>query len=211
MTGAVGSAAMTSTATAPMPALVLVPGPVRAHLRWLRRAPIGVYASDAGQGWTALTPADTQDRPDDAAQILAARPVPRRFRPAVGFFVWGQRAVVTVQPPGPRCEQRWLIWQPGAGVVEVPGLPRLPLAMLASLGPIRPRPATLREVLADPAGSALTRLTRLLDVLGLPGADLLRGIPAAERTLVHPSPGTVRRFDAAVLERAARPDPEVAP
>jgi hypothetical protein len=105
--------------------LLLVSGGTGPVSTWLRRGLVACQVIPLGP-WTAVVPTESSSRAeapyDNAVMVLAARPVPRRLRSALGFFTVDGRAVVTVQRPGWRSEVRWLVWEPGAGLVRAPGL-----------------------------------------------------------------------------------------
>ena len=96
--------------------LVLVRGSAAASARWVRRGLAAVRVCPL-QGWTGVCLAEDRARAvapyDVGLEILAARHVPTRHRPAIGLFVIDDCAVVTVQARGWRLEQRWLVWEPG--------------------------------------------------------------------------------------------------
>ncbi len=184
--------------------LVLVRGQAHASARWLRR---GLVPAAAVQlpGWTGVclteVVARTRAPYDVGLEVLAARPTPRSRRPSIGLFVLDGCAVVTVQPRGWRAEQRWLVWEPGRGVRRTPDLAPLPAGLIVQVaGP--GSGATTADVVAhfrDVSGTPLTRLTELLHLVGLPGADLLRHGPAGAPGPVEgiePDARAVRAFDA---------------
>jgi hypothetical protein len=151
--------------------------------------------------WTAVVPAEAGSRAlppyDEAATVLAARPVPHRLRPGVGAFTSGGRAVLTVQPRGWRGGQRWLVWEPGLGVVVAPGLVQArPDDLVRAAG----RGRGIGAVLADPGGDAHDLLRRVMGALGLPGVEILRD--GAAGPVVAPSTKAVSRFDARATEEA---------
>ncbi len=79
-------------------------------------------------GWTVVAPAGPpMARPpyDDPVRTLAGRPAGLRMRPALGFFLVGRQAVVTVHAQPWYGGQRWAIWTPGDALMQVPGLPLL--------------------------------------------------------------------------------------
>ena len=183
--------------------LVLVRGQAKASARWLRR---GLVATGTVElpGWTAVCLAEDTARtraPYDAGlEVLAARPVPRSARPALGLFVIDGCAVVTVQPRGWRADQRWLVWQPGQGVRRTPDLPALPASLVVRVA----APTTgvgaqdVVDHFSEVSGTPLERLTGLLRLLGLPGADLLRLGPGPDLARIEPTSRTVKAFDALV-------------
>ena len=172
-------------------------GPARVG-SWVRRGLVACRVVPLGR-WTAVVPAEpwSRARPpyDDALTVLTGRPLPVRLRPGLGLFTSGGRAVLTVQPRGWRATQRWLVWEPGRGVVPTPGLPpAAPVDLERAAGSGR----RVGAVLADPGGDAHQLLVQVLGVLGLPGRELLAGDPVGR--VVVPSGRTVARFEARVAE-----------
>jgi hypothetical protein len=180
--------------------LLLVGGGPAAVAAWVRRGLVACHVVPLGR-WTAVVPAEAASRAlppyHDAVTVLAARPVPHRLRPGLGAFTSGGRAVLTVQPRGWRGGQRWLVWEPGQGVVVAPGLVQArPDDLVRAVG----RGRGVGAVLADPAGDAHDLLRRVMGALGLPGVDMLNDRGAGP--LVTPSTKTVSRFDARATEEA---------
>lgn len=201
---------MTPTpATAPGPperpghGLVLVRGSAGASARWLRKGLVAVATHELG-GWTGITLVEERARSappyDCGLEVLAARPVPTRRRPAIGLFDIDGCAVVTVQPKGWRAEQRWLVWEPGVGPRRTPDLPPLPVAMIVATagGSARVHPSELAALLRRTTGEPVDLLAAVLALLHLPGADLLHRPTGG--TVVEPSASTVRRFDELVAD-----------
>lgn len=159
--------------------------------------------------WTGITlsreQAHTASPYDVGLELLAARPVPRRARPAVGFFELHGRAALTVQSGGLRRGHRWLVWEPGRGVVKTPDLDRLALATLldASGAAGRVRSEAIAEVLTSDRGSPLDLLVTVMGLLGLPGTDLLLRRDCAGATDVEPSQRAVLAFDRLMADEAA--------
>ena len=185
--------------------LVLVRGSATASARWVRRGLAAVRIVPLA-GWTGVCLAEERAHSaapyDVGLEILAARRVPARHRPAIGFFVIDGCAVATVQPRGWRVDQRWLVWEPGVGVRRTPELPALPLGMVVDVAGARARtsPKDLAEHLGDPGGDPLDVLVGMLRMLGLPGEDLLRDGAGEDAVRVDPSPRSVAAFDALVAE-----------
>ena len=174
-------------------------GPARVGA-WVRRGLVSCHVVPLGR-WTAVVPAESSSRAgppyDDAFTVLTGRPLPVRLRPGLGLFTSGDRAVLTVQPRGWRATQRWLVWEPGRGVVPTSGLPAAaPVDLERAVGGGR----RVGAVLADPGGDARQVLEQALAALGLPGRELLAGDPVGR--VVVPSPRTVARFEAQVAEEA---------
>ena len=160
-------------------------------------------------GWTGVCLAESRAHSappyDIGLEILAARPVPARHRPAIGLFVIDGCAVVTVQPRGWRLDQRWLVWEPGSGVRRTPDLPALPAGLVVDVAGARSRttPAEVNEHVGDTRGEPVDVLVGLMRLLGLPGEDLLRGGSDGSGERVDPSPRSVATFDALVAEEDA--------
>jgi hypothetical protein len=190
--------------------ILLVHGGVDAVVSWAESgvSPLAVVPEDGR--WTAVLPvgeATSARKPyDDAITMLLNRPVPHRLRPAVGVGVLGRRAVLCVTPGGWRAVRRWLVWQPGHGVVHPGGLPVARLAdVVATAGVDSPGAVgELADVLHDPAGDARAVAGDLLEVLSLPGGTYLAGTALAAdafgASVVAPSPARVRGFDQAVQD-----------
>lgn len=189
--------------------LVLVRGSAAASARWLRKGLVAVSTHEL-DGWTGVTLAEDRARSappyDRGLEVLAARRVPARRRPALGFFDIDDCAVLTVQPKGWRAEQRWLVWKPGVGLCRTPDLPPLPAGLVIATAGARVQPRDLMALLASPVGDPVGLLSSVLTLLRLPGAELLR-VPGPELagrrdagTVVEPSRGAVRRFDELVAD-----------
>ena len=171
--------------------ILLVHGGVDSAVSWAESgvAPLAVVPEDGR--WTAVLPAGETTavrRPyDDVVTMLLNRPVPHKLRPAVGVGVVGRRAVLCVTPGGWRAVRRWLVWQPGHGVVHPGGLPVARLADVVAAAGI------------DDPGAVMGDL---LEVLGLPGGTYLAGTAVAAdafgASVVAPKPAAVRRYDKAV-------------
>lgn len=190
-------------AAAPGHGLVLVRGHEKATARWLRRGLVAA-ATVPLPGWTGvcLTEDRARTRPpyDAGLEVLAARPLPRATRPSIGLFVVDGCAIVTVQPRGWRARQRWLVWQPGVGVRRTPELAPLPAALIVQAAGAASR-VSVREVTEHfraTDGTPLARLTGLLDLLDLPGADVLRAGAGSDASVIEPRERAVRAFDALV-------------
>lgn len=178
------------------------PGPVTG---WVRRGLVTCRVVPLGE-WTALLPAERRSRAeppyDDAVAVLAARPVPRRMRAALGLFVVGARAVVTVQPAGWRGGLRWLVWEPEGGVLRLPGLDPARPADIAGVAGRRDLASNVVRVVAPASGTADRVVGDLVAVLGLPGAHLLTPGDHDEGLVVAPTAQAVARFDHRMHEQA---------
>lgn len=185
--------------------LLLVSGETGPVSTWVRRGLVACQVIPLGS-WTAVLPTEASSRAeppyDDAVTVLAARPVPRRLRGALGFFTIDGRAVVTAQGAGWRSDVRWLVWEPGVGVVPAPGLEQArPADLLAATG--RPGdPRAVADVVAGRDGRADRIITDLLSVLHLPGADLVGPEVGLRGQVVAPTAQAVARFDARMSEQA---------
>lgn len=188
--------------------LVLVRQPPSAVNRWLRRGLVAVTVAPFG-AWTGITLAEERARSvapyDVGLELLAARPAPRRARPAIGFFDVHGRAAITVQPSGIRSEIHWLVWEPRTGLVKAPGLTplRLPMLLTAAGAAGRVREAVVADVLRSGSGTPLDLLVTVLGLLGLPGRELLVRGDCEGATDVEPSVRGVRAFDRLMAEEAA--------
>jgi hypothetical protein len=187
--------------------LLLLRSEPEAAARWVSRGLVGARVVPL-PGWTAVQPAEPLSRAlppyDDALTVLASQPVSHRLRSSVGLFAVGGRAVVTVRRQGWRTVQRWLVWQPGHGVVRTPALRQArPLDLVsAAHATTRGVDREVAELLRDSRGDATTLLADLMSVLGLPGAGLLAGDAPPQGDLVEPGVRGVARFNAFVLEEA---------
>jgi hypothetical protein len=163
------------------------------------------------QGWTAVVPAGpSRAMPpyDDSLKTLAGRPVPSRLRSAIGLFAVDGNAVITTHPSGWRATQRWFVWSPRQGVVQPQQLVAgRPADLIAAAGTHEKGARSLvRDILVDGGGDARGLLSDLLDLLALPGADLLDGgqdpvaVPGSVR--VEPDEQQVARFEKIVTDEA---------
>lgn len=187
--------------------VVLVRGGAAASARWVRRGLVAVRVVPLA-GWTGVYLAEERalSAPpyDVGLEILAARRVPTRHRPAIGLFVIDGCAVVTVQTRGWRLEQRWIVWEPGVGVRRTPDLPALPSGLVVDVAGARSRTsaAAVTDHFADTQGSPLDVLVGLVRLLGLPGEELLLDGPDEAHQRIDPSPRSIAAFDALVAEEA---------
>jgi hypothetical protein len=185
--------------------LLLVRGRSAAVERWLRRGLVPAGLAPLG-GWTGVVLGEERARSaapyDVGLEVLAARPVPVRCRPVIGFFDVRGRAVLTLQQRVLRHGQSWLVWEPRVGVVDVPELPRLRLgALLTAAGATgRVRHEQIAEILRSGTGAPIDTLIAVLSLLGLPGRELLTAGATSGMLVVEPSPGGVAAFDRMVAE-----------
>lgn len=181
--------------------LVLLHADVAAASTWVQRGVTPAYVVPV-DGWTAVVPAGAAQASapyDDALKVTAAHAAPSRARPAIGLFVIEERAVLTVHARGLRARTRWLVWQSGRGVSDVPGMPQArPGDFVRAAGVVYSAQRRLHTLLHERAGEPLQVCVDVLDILALPGGDLLRGVGVKdnpESTLVEPDPASVTRFD----------------
>lgn len=147
---------------------------------WVRSGVVPVTLAPMGQWTAAITGATSLVAApyDDARVLLAARRLPRRLRPALGFFAIDGRAVITVQA-GHRSRVRWVVWEPGRGVVQPPGLEQAGPALLVSAAGGGQRRDVV-EILQEKHLPAERILAAIMTVLGLPGVDVVLGRVTAE-------------------------------
>jgi hypothetical protein len=177
---------------------------------WAQRGlmPVHVVPLD---GWTAVLPAGPpQVMPpyDDAVKTLAGRPVPSRLRSAIGLFSVDGNAVISTHVSGWRASRRWFVWTPGEGVVQPRQLVAgRPADLIAAAGTHeRGARSLVRDILVDGGGDAPGLLSDLLDLLALPGADLLAGgqdpVTLPGCAVVVPDDQHVARFEKIVSDEA---------
>lgn len=158
--------------------MVLSPGRPESALWWARRG-LGPLLLAPLDGWTLVVPAGAVRARypyDDAVRTLAGRPAGWRMRPAIGFFQVGRQAVITLHPKQRLATVRWLIWTPRDGSVPPKGLPAARIAdVVEAAGAAPDAEAAMRDVLADGARTAEEVLRQALEILDLPGADVLFG------------------------------------
>jgi hypothetical protein len=190
--------------------MLLLRGQPDAVSVWARRglAPVHVIPLD---GWTGVLPAGpslAMPPYDDTIKTLAGRHVASRLRSAIGLFAVDGNAVVTVHPTGWHAIPRWFVWTPGRGVARPEHLtPGRPADLLTAAG-IRDGGVRreVRDILVETGGDADGLLGELLDLLSLPGSDLLTGGQdpgtVAGSVLVEPDEQQIARFDRIVSEKA---------
>lgn len=190
--------------------MLLLRGNPDAVATWARRglAPVHVVPL---HGWTAVLPAGpSRAMPpyDDTIKTLAGRHVASRLRSAIGLFAIDGNAVVTVHPTGWRAIPRWFVWSPGRGVARPWHLPPGRPADLLTAAGIRDGRVRrdVRDILVDTSGDADGVLGDLMDLLSLPGSDLLDGgqdpATAQGSTLVEPDEQQIARFERIVGDQA---------
>lgn len=198
--------------TPPRPAargLLLVHADADRAAAWAARGLVSVDVVPLASGWTALVPAQeraaTVPPYDDPVALLLARRVPRRMCGAIGVAQVGPRLVLAVAARVLRPRRRWLVWEPGAGLVRVGRLTPASVADLAAAAGDRRAGPTVARVLREVRGEAAEVLVEAFEALALPGADLAAGqsdpgrLPGVRR--VDPQARRVARFD-----RTARED-----
>ena len=190
--------------------MLLLRGEPEPVASWAKRGLMPVHVVPL-QGWTAVVPAGPSHAMppyDDSLKTLAGRPVPSRLRSAIGLFAVDGNAVITTHPSGWRATQRWFVWSPGEGVVQPQQLVAgRPADLIAAAGTHeKGARALVRDILVDGGGDAPGLLSDLLDLLALPGADLLGGgqdpvvMPGA--FMVEPGEQHVARFEKIVGDEA---------
>jgi hypothetical protein len=187
--------------------LLLVHGSPSVVARWLRKGLVSATLARYGQ-WTGVTLAEDRARSaapyDIGLEVMVSRPAPRRARPVLAFVDVHGRAVISVQGGGLRRTQRWLVWEPGAGVVATPSLPPLTvprlLAAARAAGPVRAE--EVAAVLESTRGTPVDLLVTVLGLLGLPGRELLVEGDTDDATDVQPSFRSVAAFDRLVADEA---------
>jgi hypothetical protein len=190
--------------------MLLLRGEPQPVVAWAQRGLMPVHIVPL-QGWTAVVPAGpSRAMPpyDDSLKTLAGRPVPSRLRSAIGLFAVDGNAVITTHPSGWRATQRWFVWSPRQGVVQPQQLVAgRPADLIAAAGTHEKGARSLvRDILVDGGGDARGLLSDLLDLLALPGADLLDGgqdpvtVPGSVR--VEPDEQQVARFEKIVTDEA---------
>ncbi len=179
------------------------PGEVGA---WLRRGVVPVTVGRLG-AWTVVLPRGVSRAAPpytDPLPILAARPVPARLGPALGFWVVDDRAVIAVAGAR-RTQPRWVVWDPAEGVVRPPGLEVAPVSALlraAGGGSGQDVLELLRERHVRPE----RLLAALVAVLELPGAQLVLDAEGEafanvrEALAVEPEDREVATFDESVRD-----------
>lgn len=190
---------------------MLSTGRVPAAVAWAKRG-LGEVTVAPVEGWTIVSAtgvAQARYPYDDAVRTLAGRPVSWRMRASLGFFRVGSQAVIVLHPRGWRPVVRWLIWTPRNGRVPPDGLPEAEVAdvvIVAGLDQsLQARAATsLTALLERGEGTADDILREALEILALPGAELLAGkadiraLPGAR--VVPPKPRFAREFDKLIDE-----------
>lgn len=187
-----------SNFTGALDAVVVIRGDAERVARWVEQGTVPAYVVDLDGPWCAVVaagPGHAAAPFDDAATVLVARPVPQMMRPAAGFFVHGDDAVVLVQPRRWRSLPRWFVVRRGFGVVRA-ALPQASLADLLAVGE-KSHPETLERVLAQRGAEPIEVLRGVMVALGIPAGHLLALHPRAaiEADLVEPDAKAVRRFD----------------
>lgn len=168
--------------------LLLLSGARREVDAWVARHVAPLVVAPAGR-WTlavAVGSSKVGAPYDDAATVLAARPVPVKAGPALGFFEIDGRAVVTVHAGGRRRNPTWVVWEQDLGLLRPPGID---LAGPAEVVRVAGRPGSARDELVDllheTQARPLTMLQAVMATLDLPGTrylaepELARDLPDA--------------------------------
>ena len=167
---------------------------------WVRQGLVPSYVVPLA-GWTAVVPggqAQAAAPYDDPLILLAGRPISVRLRASLAFFEIDKRAVVVVRPRRWRALPRWLVWEPGSGVVHVCDLPAArPTDLTLAAGVVPEIVRVVRDILANRSATPLDVLSDLMGALALPGEVLLRSDlvkQAEDAALVEPDHKAIRRF-----------------
>lgn len=158
----------------PSAGLLLLRGQLSEVVSWARRGIVPVAVAPL-EGWTAVLPNGDSHAAapyDDALTVLAARRVPPRLRPALGFFVIDGRAVITAQERPRRRRAHWVVWEPERGLVRPPGLDIAPPSSLLRIAGAGSR-SELVEIMLERHIAPARMLAAVVAVLGLPGPRLL--------------------------------------
>lgn len=172
---------------------------------WIRAGVVPAVVT-ACPGWSVVCPSAEPETPapyDDATLLMAARHVPARLGPAVGFFEIGRRAVITVQLPSRRRRVRWLVWERGRGLMPAPGLSQAPLPLLLRATGRGSR-QELQEILDERDLAPHILLAAVAAVLELPRPRLLIDQPqlGSDSVTANPDPVEVDRFITTVADAA---------
>ncbi len=187
-------------AASTLPGLLLLNDDAKRVDLWVQRGIVPSFVVQLS-GWAGVVPAGAarSDPPyDNPLTVLASAPVPMTMRAALGFFQIDGRAVMTVHPRRWRALPRWLVWEPGTGLVRV-NLPQgSPADLVRTAGVVDEQARVISRVLHDKQSTALDVLSDVLDALALPGGELLRGDEIAESDdamLIEPNRRAVTRFE----------------
>lgn len=192
------------------PGVLLVRSDLAETHRWAARGVVPVTLVPT-EGWVAVVPSGapgTRAPYRDPALLLAARRVPARQVPALGFFVVEGRAVITVHARRLLGRTSWVVWDPSDGVVHPSGLslagPTQVAQVAAGGRPSQRIVADLRTCLAQrsrPADRVLAAAMAILDLPGIPWlADPASAVRATDAERVDPDPEHAARFDATVRD-----------
>lgn len=185
--------------------ILVTRAPLAVAASWARRGVVPCRLRE-DQGWSVITPAGRAEAPEpyrDEMRLLAARPVGQRMRPAAGFFLFDETAVVTSHGPGWRPVTRWLLRRADGTVKGDKNLAPLrpsDLTPLASVGPAGRVTAALTEHFYREDLTSRAWLTALLDHLRIPGAGAFGPNPPQGGSLVQPTGRAVRAFATTVAD-----------
>lgn len=197
-----------TSADVPAPArpggVVLAAGPRAEVDGWVAGSVVPVTSAPLGS-WTVVvgTGASRASAPyDDGTLVLASRVLAPRAGPGLGFFEIDGRAVMTAHAPRARTV-RWVVWEPGSGLLRPPGLA---LAGPSELVGLAGAPAGVRDELVELLHETRVQPARMLQAvmatLELPGTRLVLEpgrADALEGARQHlPDPRQVGWFDSAV-------------
>ncbi len=164
--------------------VLLVKGTPSEAEAWVRRGVVAAHVV-AASPWVGICPAESQTRVSEpyAAVVpaLAGHPLRRGQRPGIGFFVTrdgaGERALVTLQAGGLRNRTQWLTWTQERGTHTLPPLPAPSIADFASAASRPGSKGRILEALRSRRSNADEWLTGVMLALGMPGIDLILGVP----------------------------------
>lgn len=189
--------------TAAVAAVVVVRGEAARVASWVERGTVPAYVIDIDGPWCAIVPAGPghAEAPyNDAAQMIASRPVPMAMRPSLAFLPTREQAITVVQPRAWRSLPRWFVVQRGIGPVRA-ALPQASLGDLLSAGDDA-HPEALQRVLAQPDAEPADLLRGIMAALGVDAGHLLglERTAKVDAVLVEPTAKAVRRFDKHVAD-----------
>lgn len=182
--------------------ILLLPGSPVAVRKWLAQTVSAVSVHNYAQ-YTAIVPhACRSQHFRDAAALLFGRPLPMSLRPALGVRLQNSRMIVMTTARKAQARSRWLIWQDGYGLTRS----QLPQGTIGGLVSSLQAPssvvAPLTAILNRKTGIPLDMAQRMLELLGMPGADLLRDSSRISRKAwIEPLAQSVERFDKAVVAK----------
>jgi hypothetical protein len=177
-------------------ALVLVSASAASASTWVRRGVVACHVAEQ-HGWTLVSAAPGRVAAaapyDDPTSVLLARPVGPRVAPSLGLGVVGDRAVIAAQSTGWRTMKRWAVRMRRGSLVRQGDLAPLRPGDLAPFAGAGVSTAEVTAALEETQLPSHDWLAHVLEVLQLPGAQVVRGEdqPGA---LVEPDPRSLAGF-----------------